>query len=172
MNSNKNWLIGGLIAIIVIMAVGYAALSQELNIFGTATIDAEWNVEFTAITLEDSHGATEVLAPNFTATTATFEVTLPFPGAFAEYDIIVTNNGTIDAKVGSITINESEDVADVSYTVSGIAVDDELPTTAPNDTHTVTVRVEWDGAAEELPEDPAPLTETITVTIVYVQDTD
>ncbi len=166
--NNKNWLVGGLLIAIVVMAVGYAALSEELNIFGTANIDANWQVEFTAITLEDSHETTEV-SKSFTATTAEFEVDLHAPGAFAEYDIVVTNNGTINAKIASIVIDESIALADVSYTVTGIAVDDELDASL---THTVTVRVDWDAAAIEVPQAPDPLTETITVTILYVQNTD
>ncbi len=165
---SRNWLVGGVVALVVLMAVGYAALAQELEIFGTANIDVEWNVEFTDITLVDSHQIDEVHTPSHTATTATFEVDLLAPSAFAEYDVEVSNNGTIDAKVSSININESTDIADVEYTVSGIAVDDEL---AVGNTHAVTVRVDWDEEAEELPAE-MPVSETITVTILYVQDTD
>ena len=168
MRNKKNTLIGGLIAAVVLMAVGYAALSQELEIFGTATIDAEWNVEFTSITRVDDNGITE-LVRTFDATTATFEVDLHYPGAFAEYDIVVTNSGTIDARVGTINVNQSSDVADVTFTVSGIQENDELDST---DTHTVTVRVEWTELATEIPEDPDLIQETLEVTILYVQNTD
>ena len=123
MDNTRNWLIGGLLLAIMVMAIGYAALSQELEIGGTASIDAEWNVEFTSIILEDSHGINQIAMPNYTATTATFELDLLFPSAFAEYKIDITNNGSIDAKISSIEVNQSTAVPDVSYEVTGIEVD-------------------------------------------------
>ena len=46
---NKNILIGALLAVILIMGVGYAAFAQQLNINGTANITSTWQVELTNI---------------------------------------------------------------------------------------------------------------------------
>ena len=46
----KKILIGTLCALIMIMAVGYALLSQQLSINGTANIVSNWQVEITNIT--------------------------------------------------------------------------------------------------------------------------
>ena len=43
---NKNILIGGLLAIVLVMAVGYAAFATQLNITGTASITSNWDVHF------------------------------------------------------------------------------------------------------------------------------
>ena len=43
---NKNILIGTLLAVVFVMAVGYAAFAQQLTINGTATINSSWDVHF------------------------------------------------------------------------------------------------------------------------------
>ncbi len=164
MKNTRVWLIGGLFATIILMAIGYAALSQELNIFGTANINAEWKVEITDIQVVEEIGA-NTLGTSYIATLAGFEVDLLYPGASASYDVVVTNNGTIKAKISSITINESIDVANVSYTVTGNNVDDEL---VVGGTHVFTVMVEWNEVATDW--DELAVTETIDVSILYVQD--
>lgn len=166
MQNRKNVLIGGLIVAVILMAVGYAALSEQLEIGGTAEIDAEWNVEIFSITETLTTDATTE-STNSTATTATFEVKLHEPGAIATYDVRVENNGTIDAIVDSINLQQSEDVADVEFEFSGIEVGSEL---AVDGHHIVSVTVKWDSEATEVPEPPAETTETLTLTIVYVQD--
>ena len=46
MEKNKNILIGGLLAIVLIMAVGYAAFATQLTVNGTAEITSKWDVHF------------------------------------------------------------------------------------------------------------------------------
>ena len=43
---NKSALIGGLLAIIVLMATGYAAFSTTLTIGSSANVSSTWNVAF------------------------------------------------------------------------------------------------------------------------------
>jgi len=167
MDNKRNWVIGGLLLAIILMTIGYAALSQELQITGTAGIDADWNVEITTIALDDSYRIDQVTMPDYTATTATFNINLLEPSAFAEYRVEINNNGTIDAKVSTIEVIQSTDVPDVYFEVTGIEVDDELPVGA---NHTLNVYVEWDPEAEYVPEEPDPISETLTVTILYGQD--
>ena len=45
-SKHKNALIGALLAVVFVMAVGYAAFAQLLTINGTATIDSSWDVHF------------------------------------------------------------------------------------------------------------------------------
>ena len=45
----KNILIGALLVAIIAMAVGYAALAQQLTINGTAQVSSTWDVKFTSI---------------------------------------------------------------------------------------------------------------------------
>ena len=45
----RNYIIIGLCAILVIMGVGYAAFSSQLKITGTSNIDSTWDVQITDI---------------------------------------------------------------------------------------------------------------------------
>lgn len=56
MQKKKNRVIIALAAIIGFMAVGYALLSQELTINGTANIDSTWDVKITDITPGEFEG--------------------------------------------------------------------------------------------------------------------
>ena len=44
MKDSKNWVIGGLCAVLCIMAVAYAAFATTLTINGTASIESNWCV--------------------------------------------------------------------------------------------------------------------------------
>lgn len=45
-SKHKNALIGALLAVVFVMAVGYAAFAQQLTINGTAEITSKWDVHF------------------------------------------------------------------------------------------------------------------------------
>lgn len=45
-NKHKNILIGSLVAVVLVMVVGYAAFAQQLTINGTAEITSNWDVHF------------------------------------------------------------------------------------------------------------------------------
>ena len=49
-SKHKNALIGALLAVVFVMAVGYAAFATNLNINGTANINSSWNVHIKSIT--------------------------------------------------------------------------------------------------------------------------
>ena len=53
MKEKKKVLIGISSVLIVVMAVGYALLAQELTINGNASIDSTWKVEITNITQKE-----------------------------------------------------------------------------------------------------------------------
>ena len=58
---------------LLVMTVGYAALSRVININGTAEITSTWNLQFTSISATGgTGGATEINTPNASGTTATF----------------------------------------------------------------------------------------------------
>ena len=60
MNKNrKNIIIGGLLALVLVMAVGYAAFATNLNITGTSTIDSKWDVHIKdgGVTVKSSNKA-------------------------------------------------------------------------------------------------------------------
>ena len=107
---SKNILIGTLLAAVIIMSVGYAALAQRLTINGTATISSEWNVAITDIA-EGTKSATAYSKtdPTSTSTTATFDAVLTAPGDSITYDVTVTNSGSLDAVLDSIVVTPQAD---------------------------------------------------------------
>src|SRR5574344_1112129 len=132
MDKKKNLIIGGLLAAIVLMSVGYAALAQTLTINGTANIDATWDVQVTGITEGTLVGAT-TQTTNFDTTSATFNVNLAYPGATATYNVAIENKGSIDAKLDSITgLTAANDALpeEIQYTVTGVTEGDELASKA------------------------------------------
>ena len=166
MKDKKKIVIGVLCALVAVMAVGYAALAQQLNITGTASIDSTWKVGITNITERDIIGdATSKEVPSYTATTANFSVGLIQPGDSITYDIEVTNQGTLAAKVDSIDVVMDENDA-IIYTTEGIESGDKL---GVDEKDTLSVTVAYDPDVTSQPENTA---KDISVTINYVQDID
>ena len=166
MKDKKNVLICALLLTIMVMAVGYAAFRQTLTIDGTATIAGEWQVEITGITSElEGTAKNKTDTPTFTTTTATFDVELVKPGDSATYTITVTNNGSIDAKLNSITLTPQEDGSSaITYEVVKEPAKDSV--LAVDGTHEVIIKVTYDEDTEEIPE---VTTKKITGVLEYVQ---
>ena len=124
--TNRNYIIIGLCAILVIMGVGYAAFATQLKINGTANIDSNWNVRITNIQSSVLSGsASDAQTPSYTDTTATFKTNLVSPGDSMKYDITVSNEGSIDAVLESIEVNTGENDA-ITFETSGIENGDKL----------------------------------------------
>ena len=172
-SKHKNALIGALLAVVFVMAVGYAAFAQTLNINGTATItDASenWNVHFdtdqtTQNAVATSTGAGGTNAPSGTIGysdsdhTATVNATLIQPGDSVEFTLKVLNKGSITANIndfavaadsasqgkGSCTGNTCT-FGNIVYTVTPAA-----PTKiATDESSTVKVKAEFKSAATEV----------------------
>lgn len=169
----RNKLIIAAIVLVGVGSIAYAAFAQILTINGTGTVTGDWDVAITGITLTDSDGATDVTPPEYTGTSATFDVDLAYPGAFAEYDVVITNAGNIDAIVDSITdltSKNAEAPAYITYTVTGVAEATEIAAAngGTTDVNTATVRVEWDPADDTGVVDD---TKTATIEFNYIQNT-
>ncbi len=169
----KNALIGGLLAIVFVMAVGYAAFAQQLTINGTATVTSNWQVEMTDIEATSTNGTgtdipyVETTAEDGTqlinASTAKFKADLKSPGDSVTYTVTVENKGDINAKVASISFEEGDSTAPISYTYSGINQDDVLNA---SDNTTFTVTVTYDATVEGQPETTS---NTLTMHVNYKQ---
>ena len=109
-SKHKNALIGALLAVVFVMAVGYAAFAQQLTINGSAEITSNWDVH-----MEDS-GA-EYVPTSTMGTTPTgsvdveenglkanFTANFTSPGDKITYTIPIVNAGTLDAKLNDITL--------------------------------------------------------------------
>ena len=161
--TQRNYMIMGLCAILLIMVVGYAAFQSQLKITGTSNIASNFLVRITGIESNVLSGsASNAVEPSYTDTTATFKTNLVSPGDSMKYDITVANEGNIDAVLNSIKVNNSNNEA-ITFETSGIEEGDELKA---SETDILTVIVTYNPSITSQPENT---TATITVTLDYGQ---
>ena len=89
-----------LLILLLLIAVGYAAIATTLKINGTSTIkSAKWDVYWE--NPQVLSGSVTNTAPTLSEsdTKATFNVTLNEPGDYYEFTIDAVNNGSLDAKI-------------------------------------------------------------------------
>ncbi|MBQ9011927.1 MAG: hypothetical protein IJ093_04690 [Bacilli bacterium] len=119
MEKNKNILIGGLLAVVLVMAVGYAAFATQLTINGKAEINSSWNVHFDTTKTESENGVVvgtpgtladgttlASAAPTGTVTypnnlKAELNAKLTQPGDKVVFTLTILNEGTLNAIVDS-----------------------------------------------------------------------
>ena len=160
----KNIIITFLVAIICIMAIGYAAFSQTLNITGSATIDSNWNIKITSVTTKNILGhATKAFEPIVSDTAVTFKTNLKYPGDSMTYEVTISNEGTVDAKVDSIEITDSKNPA-ITFTTTGINENDLLEA-GQKQIYNVIVTYN-----DNITSQPSELSATLTVKLNYVQN--
>lgn len=176
----KGILLVVLCCLVVLLGSAYAALATTLTVNGTASIaDANWNVKITSIQFDATNSnvstsdSTQALDPAEAAvgvgsTGAKFNVTLSEPGDYATYNIVVTNLGTINAKLLTLpeltTIN-TQAPEDIKFTVTPAAGN--VGVLGANATHTYTVKVEWLASATNV--DETNTTKTAILNFDYVQ---
>ena len=158
-SKHKNALIGALLAVVFVMAVGYAAFAQTLTINGTATIDSTWDVHFDdsktegAGIVDAEAGLEGATAPNggrisYTDTNhkANLSATLHQPGDKVTYTLTILNTGSIDAALHQpvLTVEGAtagsgltQSKGNIQFTVQGLAEG----TSLPKNTGSTTVQV-------------------------------
>ena len=111
-SKHKNILIGALLAVVFVMAVGYAAFAQTLTINGSAEITSSWDVRYetTQKTGQGTAGFVGGQTPSGTITydnadhNANISATLYQPGDKVVFTLTIKNYGTIPATVGAPTV--------------------------------------------------------------------
>lgn len=166
-NNSKGIIIAVLLVAIVVMSIGYAALTQKLQINGTAEITSTWDVKITGIEVKDKTGAAVEATPaTSNGTTATFDVEFTSPGDSITYDVTVTNSGSLDATLASlVSTPQADGSADIIYTVTGVTAGT-TEIAADGGTNVVTVKAEFNPAATTV---PTVKTRSLTVDLEYVQ---
>ncbi|MDY6015111.1 MAG: leucine-rich repeat protein [Bacilli bacterium] len=159
----RNTIIGVLCCLLVVMGIGYAILSQTLNISGIANMKGVWDVKITNIQLVATTGTARGEESSFTDTTATFKGYMYMPGDSAEYKITVTNAGNLDAKLENVTQSVENEVNDIKFT--NTAVKDRI--LKAGDTYEFTVKAVFDESAVSIPDKGTAL--NYTITLQYVQ---
>ena len=156
--------IGMLCSVLLLMAVGYAVFATNLNIKGSTKISSNWDVRITNITSKNVVGtASNLEDPSYTNLTATFNTGLVSPGDSIEYDIIVKNNGDIDAILDRITITDSKNPA-IIFTKSGLTEGDTL---LASESKVLTVKVEYSNSVTSQPENTGS---SLTVALDFSQN--
>ncbi len=163
----KYVILGSLCALILTLAVGYAAFQSILKINGTTTISSNWNIAITQITSTTLSGdATNAEEPTGVGTlTATFKTNLVSPGDSMKYDITVTNSGTLPAKLEKLTVSKPNNDM-ITFETSGI---EEGSTLTAGGTATLTIKVTYKDIAEGQSQ-PESTEGSLNVTLDYVQN--
>lgn len=142
----KNVVIIALCLTLIFMGVGFAALSQNINIEATGTVSAKtaWDVHYASFALSGKGGNAADTTPEATdggvkyldasKTTATVNFTLTAPGDYVEYKGTITNFGSIDAKLSTYNSSFTNDqYVDKTITIGGqnIVADESHNVTSP-----------------------------------------
>ena len=169
-SNKKNLIIGGLLAIVLIMAVGYAAFATNLNINGSSAITSNWDVHIkdNGVNAKNpTQGAASTKARKVDALTGEFACTLQIPGTSSiEYDIEVENLGSFDATLDTVTISgTTEAVSAVVTESSSLKQGDTITKNGGTDTLTIKVSL------NDISQLPDVTTINITVTLDFSQAT-
>lgn len=163
-DTKKSAIIIFLLAIVLIMTIGYAAFMQTLTINGTATIDSTWDVyiESIAVNNENLGAKSNSAEVGVDSLTANFDVSLTTPGSSVTYDITVKNNGSINAKLDSISFSDLGNDA-IIFSYDGIT---EGSTINSGNSQKFTLTITFNDSYEKMPEN---ITDKLTMYLTYVQ---
>ena len=173
---NKGLLI---VALILCITIGYAALTTTLNITGNSEIkNAKWDIHFANLVVDDT--SVEASTPatiDANKTTVNYTVNLVKPGDSYAFSVDVVNEGTIDGMISTITNTgltaEQQKYVDYSITyANGVELKekDGLKAGAKKNIK-VKVKYKDDLNPEDLPKNTETLDLTFTVEYVQADDT-
>ena len=165
----RNIIIGALCSLLVFMGIGYAVLSQTLNINGTANMRGEWDIKITDISEASRTGKADPGTPTISSsgTSASFEANLWMPGDSITYNITVKNNGNIDAALKELVPSVENGVQQVKF--SNNAVQGKV--LRQKESYTFQVSVVFDEDATEIPKDSKTNPPKYTISLTFVQYT-
>ena len=150
--------------VLLLMGVGYAALSQRLTIGGTAKMQGVWDVRITNIQLSRKTGLAKDNSHKYENLSASFQTETLAPGDMLEYTVSVSNRGNIDAKVSEINATLDGPEA-IKYTVEGIKKGDIIKEGV---TKEVIITIKFDENATVIPSNK---TSTLNINFTCIQNT-
>ena len=165
----RNIIIGSLCCLLIIMGIGYAVLSQTLNISGTANMRGTWDIKITDISEASRTGKADPGTPTISSSgvSASFEANLWMPGDSITYNITVKNNGNIDAALKELVPSVENGVQQVKF--SNNAVQGKV--LRQSESYTFQVSVVFDEDATEIPQDSKTNPPKYTISLTFVQYT-
>ena len=165
----RNIIIGALCSLLVFMGIGYAVLSQALNISGTANMKGTWDIKITDISEASRTGKADPGTPTISSSgvSASFEANLWMPGDSITYNVTVKNNGNIDAALKELVPSVENGVQQVKF--SNNAVQGKV--LRQSESYTFQVSVVFDEDATEIPQDSKTNPPKYTISLTFVQYT-
>ena len=165
----RNIIIGALCSLLVFMGIGYAILSQTLNISGIANMKGTWDIKITDISEASRTGKADPGTPTISSSgvSASFEANLWMPGDSITYNITVKNNGNIDAALKELVPSVENGVQQVKF--SNNAVQGKV--LRQKESYTFQVSVIFDEDATEIPQDSKTNPPKYTISLTFVQYT-
>ena len=166
----RSMVIIGLLILIAVISIGYALMDSNLLIKGTTSVTNEtWDVHFTnlrnatassaEVTVTSPAAIKELTTtPSNAADDLNIEFNISFkkPGDKYEFDVDVTNAGTLYAKCTGITTTVPDSLTGlVTITYSGLAKNDILTPTGTTATKTMHVIAQYDSNVTTLPSSTA-----------------
>ena len=182
----KNLAIGILCCMLVFMGIGYAALSQVLKVTTTGNVTGQWkiyidradlNTETDTNKIIDTTKATSSITDRINAT---INVSFNEPGEYALYDIVVKNEGNIDAELKNINLTTEANLDNFDVETIGLGTGTKNLKNNPtfsgvnllaNNELSFQLKITFD-KDKNLTELPSPDTEyKFTISMNYVQKT-
>ena len=148
--------------VIFVMSLGYAALSQYIELDGIASIDRSWIVKVTNVTNTPTNSATSV-SSNYISNTVTLNANLPTSISTITYTITLSNQGNIPAKLNNIEVIEDEN-SNITYEITG--VEEEVTTLKPGETNTAKVTIKYKSGVTNISETKKEL----MLTFIYIDN--
>ena len=186
----KNLSIIALIVSVIGLGIAFAAVSTTLNIKGTAPLDSsKWDIHFENLSDAKLTGKANVTqVPELTATKiGEYKVVLTGPGDSVTYTFDITNEGTLDARIGTYakaipiftgtdinTANSDEEIYKNSFIYKLYYTDtkkeiSEGDTLIAGETKNLTLYIGYNVESTKLPTAKVDVT-GLDITIVYIQD--
>ena len=129
------------------LSIGYAILSQNLNISGEAALRASNDIRITKIENTNISCGYDVYYPKYDLNSITVNLELPNLECTVEYEVTIKNYGTKDMKLVEI-IEDSYNNNDIEYEMDGIGIDDIVEA---SDTLVITITFKYKGSVVTLP---------------------
>ncbi len=118
-NDKKSKVLIGCLALLLVMAVGYALFSETITINGTATAKGDFDLSYTCEKREE--GGTGICT--VTDNTITISSTFTKPTDEVVYDITITNTGSIPAVLKTVDSDNNTSSTDSSVAGDELYID-------------------------------------------------
>ena len=166
-----------LIIMILVISIGYAILSSNLNIVGSSQISAPtWDIHWENVVVKQGGVSATTPTIDTNKTTVNYSVTLTIPGEYFEFTVDVVNAGTIDGMVSVVSnkLNNVEITTLPNYLEYKVSYDDgvdiapnHLLASSTSEKYKVHVGYKKDISVSDIPATPQTL--NLSFSITYVQ---